>query len=123
MLEQIQRHRPNAAPEKPGLEQPFWVMIEGLGGQVVLIGDCIQIYHVGVQVDDLEPGPLQMQQSDVEPSGPGFEFEMIGEINRQFEDVVLLPYRLQTWGQRQLVAAVIFETKFPVEGDYYRIVE
>ena len=115
MLEQIQHHRPNAAPGKPRFEQPFGVMIEGLGRQVVLMGDCIQIHHIGVQIDDLESGSFEMQPSDVKSGCPSFKLEMIGEVNRQFKDVVFLPYRLQTWGQRKLVAAVIFEAEFPVD--------
>jgi len=115
MREQIQHHRPNAAPGKPRFEQPFRVMIEGLGRQVVLMGDCIQIHHIGVQIDDLESGSFEMQPSDVKSGCPSFKLEMIGEVNRQFKDVVFLPYRLQTWGQRKLVAAVIFEAEFPVD--------
>ena len=93
-------------------------MIEGFGRHVVPIGRGIQIQHVGMQVDDFEPGPLEVQSADVEPGGPGFELEMIGEINRQLQDVVFLPYRMQTRGQRQLVAAIVFEAEFPVQRDH-----
>ena len=48
------------------------------------IGRGIQIQHVGMQIDDFEPGPLEVQSADVEPGGPGFEFVMIGEVNRRW---------------------------------------
>ena len=93
MCEQIQHHRPNAAAGKSRFEQLVLVMIEGFGRHVVPIGRGIQIQHVGMQVDDLEPGPIEMQQSYFEPGGAGFELKMIGKVNRQLEDVVFLPYR------------------------------
>jgi hypothetical protein len=85
-------------------------VIEAFGRRVGLIPTCVQKNDVGMKIENLHTGSIERQPIDFESSRSGHNVEMIAIICGNLHNLVVLPAGAQPSDERQVVAAIVFET-------------
>src|SRR5215831_20746323 len=91
------------------------LVIEALGRVVGGGVAGVEVDEVRVEIEHLQPRPVERERLDVEGGRASHEIEIVRVIGWDLDDLVLLPKWAQTCHQRQAVAAIVFKAEPAIE--------
>src|SRR6185312_2713713 len=91
------------------------IPIEASGRLVCGIIGSVQVDYVGMEIEHLQPWPIEPQPAYLESGDAIREVEIVSVIGRDLDDVVMLPERPQVVDKGELIGAIIFDAEPPID--------